>query len=348
MKVKLIFHFLLAALAMGLFSCEKEKPAAAGNYTEGVFVVNEGPFGGTGTISWLNPATGETVQDVFALANGGAALGEFVQSLTLHNGKGYIVVSGANKIYVVDAVTFTFIDTIPGLALPRYLLPLDDHLALVSQWGADGLTGSIARVDLNSFSVVGTIPTGRGPDKLIRQADGLVVAPNSGGYGVDSTVSLLNLGNTGELDRIVVRGKNPGTAAVAGFSTGPLGPNTFVLCQGSFLDAGPKGWVGPVSAAAGAGFDVAAYGNDLIAAPDGQTLYFAAGNKIYAVDGSGLRVLFDQPAWGLGVDPVTGYLFCGDPKDFNSAGEVVVYKTGGEKVGTYPCGVVPGEFVFIR
>lgn len=348
MKVKHIF-LLLAIGLFGLQSCKKDTspPAGAGNYTSGVFVVNEGPFGGTGSISWHNPETGETVQDVFSKANDGAVLGEFVQSLTLHGDKGYIIVNGANKVYVVDALTFRFIDTIGGLSLPRFMLPLSDDIALISQWGADGRTGSVAKVDLRTRQIVQTISTGKGPDKLLFQPDGTILIPNSGGFGVDSTVSILGLSAQSEIARIAVPGKNPGTAAVAQFANGPLGPYTFVLCQGSYLDANPAGWVGASASAAGIGYTIPAFGNDLVAAPDGQALYFTAAEKIYKLDSGGVNALFDQRAYGLGCDPVSGNLYCADAKDFNASGEVVVYSPSGQRLMAFPVGIAPGELVFI-
>lgn len=350
MKAKLLFplSFLCSSL-FWLNSCNKEDvPASAGHYSEGLFVINEGPFGGTGTITWHNPQTGETVQDVFGKANGNAALGEFVQSLTLHNGKGYIAVTNANKVYVVDALSFKFLDTISGLVKPRYMLPLDNQTALISQWGANGLNGSVAKIDLQTLDIIQTIPTGLGPDKLFRQADGLVVVPNSGGFGVDSTISILNLGNTAELDRKTVPGKNPGSGAVAQFISGPLGAATMIHCRGYYQDTPPQGWVGPLSAVFGGGDFIPPDGDDLVAAPDGKALYFTAGGKIYTLDKNGLRVLFEQNAWGLACAPQTGYLYCCDARDFNSAGEVVVYKPTGEKVASFTAGITPGEVVFIQ
>lgn len=345
MKVKqLISLFLLLSSLIGFFSCKKVIVSAGpGNYTDGVFVVNEGPFGGTGSITWHNPETGETVQDVFAKANGGAVLGQFVQSLTLHKGKGYVVVNGANKVYVVDAVSFEYIDTIGGLFLPRFMLPLDDNTALVSQWGADGLTGSVAIVDLATRQITQTIPTGKGPEKMIRQANGLVVVANSGGFGVDSTVSILNIANLIETNRLAVPGKNPGS--LVEWASGPV---IIAHCRGSFLDANPSGWVGVVAPTPGPGFDIPAYGDDLVTAPDGQTLFFAAGGKIFAFSTAGLSPAFDQIAYGLGCDPGTGNLYCADAKDFNSQGEVVIYSPNGTRIGAFPTGVAPGELVFIR
>lgn len=347
MKVK----FLLPALLLGFstfFSCKDGDPvitfeppdAPAGKYAAGIFVVNEGPFGGTGSVTWHNPATGETVQDVFATENNGAVLGQFVQSLTFHNSRGYIVVNGANKIYVVDAATFKFIDTIGGLVLPRFLLPLDNDFAYVSQWGANGLDGSVARVNLHTNEIVGTIPTGHGPDKMLRHPDGLVYVPNSGGFGLDSTISIINPAIDQELQRIAVPGKNPGTVAVGNFEGGLL---IYAHCRGSFFDATPAGWVGPLDGTAG--FLAPPYGDDLVSAPGLTAVYYTAGGGIYILDAAGHRRLFDQAAYGLACHPATGNLYCADARDFSSAGEVVIYTPAGQRLGSFPAGIAPGEII---
>ena len=194
------FLFLFSILIFGLFfipSCKENDCCSQPeiNYSTGVFVVNEGGFGSTGTITWHNPQTGETVQDVFGRENDGAALGEFVQSISFYNGRGYIVVNGANKVVVVDAATFQFVDTIGGLALPRFFQRStgNPNVAFVSQWGADGLSGSLAVVDLNNNMVIKTIPTGSGPEKMLALNSDVLYVANSGGYGVDSTVTLVSM-----------------------------------------------------------------------------------------------------------------------------------------------------------
>src|SRR5262245_42940358 len=127
MKVKQLLPFsLFFSVLLFFLSCKDDDNCCSTpthDYSKGIFVVNEGPFGGTGTITWHNPATGETVQNVFEKENGSATLGQFVQSLSFCNGKGYIVVNGANKVVVVNAATFEFLDTIGGLELPRFFQP---------------------------------------------------------------------------------------------------------------------------------------------------------------------------------------------------------------------------------
>lgn len=342
MKANTFLPALLLAAIFNLFSCKHDTaplPPAPGKYAHGVFVVNEGPFGGTGSISWYNPSTGETVSDVFALENKGAVLGQFVQSLYFHNDKAYIVVNGANKIYVVDAETFKYQTTIEGLTLPRFFLPLDEQTALVSQWG-NGATGSIARIDLGTHTILSTTPVGGGPEKMVRLPDGRIYVANSGGLGADSTVSVLDALGNAELSRILTGGKNPGSIALLGVTGQP-----YAHCRGTFTDATPKGWVGPLDGSAG--FDTAPFGDDLVASPDGNLLYFSAGGSIWKIENSSAPVkLFDQAAYGLGVDPQTGNLFCADAGLFSANGEIVVYSPDGQRLMSFPAGIAPSELIF--
>lgn len=350
MKVKFSFLsplFLLLCLALGLSSCrdyDGDSTSFAptpGKYDQGVFVVNEGPFGGTGTITWHDPATGETVQDIFGKANNGVALGQFVQSLTFHNGKAYIVVNGANRIVVVDAGTFEYLDTIGGLVLPRYLVATDDNTAWVSQWGLNGTAGSLAKVDLNTRKVLKTIPL-PGPEKMLLTGKSTLLVANSGGFGLDSTVSTISLVSETELSRQKVAGTSPGGFASAPFlSGGPL-----VLCKGGFLPPAftpLPGWLGTLGTGLSAAVPNSA--DDLCDAPDGKSAYFFGGGGVWSVDAAGVRKIFDQAAYGLACHPATGHLYCADAKDFNSNGRVFVRKPDGTQVSSFECGIAPGEVV---
>ena len=349
MKVKFSFShavfFFLLSIALGFSACKDydgDAPLTTkGKYEQGVFVVNEGSFGGTGTITWYDPATGEVVQDIFEKANKGVVLGEFVQSLSFHNDKGYIIVNGANRIIIVDAATFEYVDTIGGLVLPRYLLAVDDQTAWVSQWGVNGVAGSVAKVDLVTHKILKTIPL-PGPEKMFRLDAGTLLVANTGGFGLDSTVSTISLVNETETSRKTMPGATPGGFAKGNFQNdGPL-----VLCKGGFkppnFDPLP-GWVGRFQT--GVGTTAPNSADDLCDAPEGKTSYFFGGGSVWAMDATGLRKLFEQPAYGLACDPVTGHLYCADPKDFNSNGRVVIRKPDGTQVGSFECGIAPGEVV---
>lgn len=345
MKVKLSF-FLFSCCLLSLFSCDKrcEECYTDGDYAQGgVFVVNEGSAG-SGTISWYNPATGEVRDSVYEKANGGAQLGKFVQSLTFHNDKAYIVVGGANRIVVADANTFRFLDTIGGFQIPRFMAPVDDNTAYVSQWGADGLSGSLQKVDLKLDKIVKTIPVGSGPEKMLyfSQSRQLYVA-NSGGYGVDSTIAWIQVDADDTVQKKVIAGqRNP--ANLSGLVQSADAPWN-VLCKGDWMDAASQGWVGRPFAASPAGAVAPAFSDDLCTGPDGLD-YFTSGTAIYRVKADGsVEKLFDQPAYGFKVDPANGNMYCGNAKDFNSAGEIVIRKPDSSIAGSFRCGIAPGEIV---
>lgn len=346
MKVKQ-FLCALAAASFLLFSCGDQKDCCVNleaDYSKGIFVVNEGPFGGTGTISWHQPETGETVDSLFEKANNGAVLGQFVQSIVFHQQKAYIVVNGANRVVIVDAKTFQYLDTIGGLALPRFFIPVDDHTAYISQWGLDGLSGSVAKVDLHTNEVVKVIPTGRGAEKMLRVNNLLYVA-NSGGYGVDSTLTAINLSDDSAQAIELSAGINP---AMLALNTQTTPEQLVYLCKGYFNDPVPMGRLDFLVPGT-AGVDIPAYSDDLVFDGDSAEFFFVGGGQVYRFTGNGtisaLNPIFTQSAYGLGYDADQNLLYCADAKDFASQGEVVVYNTQGIRLGAFRTGVAPGEVV---
>ena len=53
-----------------------------------------------------------------------------------------------------------------------------------------------------------------------------------------------------------------------------------------------------------------------------------------------------QYFYALGIDPLTGYVYVGDPKGFIQKGSVYILRPDGTKVTTFNVGVGPGHFYF--
>jgi hypothetical protein len=134
--MKSVFYSLIITLS--LYSCKPENgPIPSGDYSRGVFVVNEGIYGQTsGTITFYNEDSSKTIQDIFRITNN-RDLGNVVQSMYFQYDRAYIVVNNSNKIEVVDADNFKELAQINGLEQPRYFLPISPDRALVTQWGLD-------------------------------------------------------------------------------------------------------------------------------------------------------------------------------------------------------------------
>jgi YVTN family beta-propeller protein len=200
-----IFNCTVLAVLILMIGCKPDPdPIPQGAYEFGIFVVNEGVYGqSSGTITYYNPDSARLVQDIFKLANG-RDLGNVVQSMYFYAEKVFVVVNNSNKIEVAKANDFKEIAQISGLQQPRYFLPISADKALVSQWGADLISGSIAVVDLNTNTVVQTISSqiGKGPENMLLQNSKVYVA-NVGGLEFDNFISVIDVNNLQVIDTIV-------------------------------------------------------------------------------------------------------------------------------------------------
>ncbi len=153
------FFFLSAVLSIAaLFqSCMEwdygtieEDLTASG---DGLFITNEGNFQyGNATLTYYDPATNAVENEVFYRANG-MKLGDVAHSMTMYNGKGWIVVNNSHVIFAIDPDTFKELGRIENLTSPRYIHFISDQKAYVSQlWD-----NRIFIVNPTTYSVTGYI-----------------------------------------------------------------------------------------------------------------------------------------------------------------------------------------------
>lgn len=99
----------------------------------GLFIVNEGMFQyGNATLSYYDPETKTVENEVFHRANA-FKLGDVAQSMTLHNGVGWIAVNNSHVVFAVDPDTFREVGRITNLTSPRYIHFVSDEKAYVTQ-----------------------------------------------------------------------------------------------------------------------------------------------------------------------------------------------------------------------
>ncbi len=353
---KHLFFIVLFALALFTQGCSDENGnSSSGQFNEGVYILNEGQFGaGNGSIIYID--TDSTYTDIFQTVNN-RPLGDVVQNMTIHNGLAYIVVNNSNKVEVVDANTFEEVATITGLAFPRDFIGISDTKGYVSQWG-DGFTGSVEIVDLTSFTVTGSIPTGgNGADKMITVNDKIYVG-HSGGYGFDDRItvidpftdqitSTLNIGlNSNDMvfdnqGRLWVL-----SAGRADYSTTPA-----TIFNGSLvcMDVNDNSIIHDFDLGTGGGFGIA----DLCKNSDGTKLYFLQNSsEIIEQDVNAgtlsANIIHSNPnfsLYSLGYDTNENKIYIGDAGDFSSPGTVTVLDASGAVLNSFSAGVVPTEFV---
>jgi YVTN family beta-propeller protein len=347
LKTSLIFVVFAAAIAFT--SCKKEDNSNDSDFTNGIFIVNEGPFqSGTGTITYFNPDSKIVTQDIFESVNG-RPLGNIAQSITLFNGKAYIVVNNGGKVEVVDANTFKSTATIANLTNPSQFLAIDNTKAYVSNW-----VGHIAVVDLLTNSVSKTIPAGTGPDNMIKSGNYVYVA-NAGGLSIDSTITVIDY-MTDQVVKTIKVGEAP-TGLVAD-GNGRI----WIICKGNGFAGYPAAGdtpgklirINPATLSVDFTYKFGStsdHPEKLVINKQKSILYFLHNNGIYsfniAMSNAVPEKLVSRYFYELGYENKTGYLYASDPKDYSNDGIVLRLKaTDGSMVDSIPAGIIPGGFAF--
>ena len=150
----ILISFLLIAT-----SCVKDKPQNAVQpqvqltTAKKVYIINEGNYGsGSSSVSLFDTGNNQVIEDFYKTQNN-SALGDVAQSLNYFNSSFYCIVNNSNKIVVCNS-QFKKTAQINGLTSPRYILPITNQKAYVS----DLYANAISVVDLNSNTKIASIP----------------------------------------------------------------------------------------------------------------------------------------------------------------------------------------------
>ncbi len=354
MKSLKLYSVLLLVMWL-ITSCEKEKNTGEMPVSlKGVFVINEGAFGqSNGDISFISENRVNKNINLFLDVNN-RPLGDVVQSMTIIDNKGYIVVNNSQKIEIVKINNFKSIGVINGFASPRYILKVNNSTAYVSDWNDN----NIKIINLATNSITGTIPTGNGPEQMIKVNDKVYVA-NVGGFGNDSTVTVINtLSNS--VDTSFIAGINPNSLQLDADGVlwilcgGTLGPD---FTPATSDDIGGKLIkVDPATNAIILSFNFSQYEHPLkLAINDSKTkLYFLRGSSAYTGNVCSMEIttttlpgaaLINREFYGFGINPSNENIY-GSIGSFSANSYVLQYKNNGALVDSTQVGIGPNGFVF--
>jgi YVTN family beta-propeller protein len=354
-------RFILALASIvacvNLSSCDNDPDPVAPGAT-GYYVVNEGAFGNNNSsLSFFDRESDRMTNDVFQSVNG-RALGDQAQSMTIFDGKGYIVVQNSSKIEVIDLSDNKSIKTITnGVESPRYFVGISASKGYISDWGSDGVTGTVKVINLATFEVIKTIPVGHGPNKMLSAGNRLYVA-NSGGFAKDNTVKVINI----ETDAVIASatvGDNPtslkldkeGNLWVA--ASGNLAYNQDFSINETLSTRATITKLNSELAETGK-FTLTkiSYGNltQLEINPDGNILYYNYDGATYSLSTTAVNLsstpLIPKSYYGLAVDPFTGDIIGGLTPNFSSAGTIEVSGSDGVLKKTFTVGIAPNGCAF--
>ena len=345
--------FLISCI-LGFAACTEPVVEPTGTYDNGIFTVNEGVWGqSSGTISYFNRNTKSTQDKIFQAANN-RDLGEVVQSMFFYNNKVYIVVNNSNKIEVANASTFKEEAQITGLKMPRYFLAVSATKGYVSEWGTDGLTGTISVLDLTTNSITNTIPVGAGPEALLLK-DGKLYVAHIGGFGLNNIVTVINTTTDQVITSIPVL-DNPSSCVE------DVDGNIWVACSGELAystypnidtaNSTESGLV-KISPSNHTALDTISFGKGnpisklIINSNTQNELYYSRAGTVweYNIATATERPLFEGNFYGLGFDPNTNYINAATASGVNAA-YAKRYQTDGSLVDSFLVGVFANGFAY--
>lgn len=315
----------------------------------GLFITCEGNFMyGNASLSYYNIEERKVENRVFRRANG-ADLGDVAQSMTIHDGRGYVVVNNSGIVFIIDPDTFVITGTIEGLTSPRYIHFVDDGKAYIS----DLYDPRITVYDPHTGSIVGHIETGDHPstEQMVQWGD--YVFTNCWSY--DNSILVIDTRTDTVVDRIEV-GIQPTSMVVD--RNGKL----WTITDGGFPTS-PYGYEAP-----------SLYRIDPATRRIERRFTFFEGDSPseLAIDGEGGRIYFinkdiwamdvtaeNLPAkpivqntgtiyYGLAVDPLSGDIYVADAIDYQQPGVVYRYSSEGVEIDSFEVGITPGAFCFKR
>ena len=343
--------FLLFVGSLSLFSCMdygpiEEESFGYSSYDKGLFIVNEGNFMyGNGSLSYYDISSGKIENDIFSRSNG-ISLGDVAQSMTIYNGKGYIVVNNSGIVFVIDPNTFLVRSTITGLISPRYIHFVDNNKAYIS----DLYNSCLYILDVGTNKVTGQIHTKGHPstEQFAQFGDTLFV--NCWSY--DNTILAINTKTDEIVDSIKVWSQ-PRYMLI------DKNDKLWIMSEGSIIETGgnsmpkltkidartlnidkvfdlPNGH-SPINMALNGNRDTLYYIN--------KDIYKVAVNEDNMPSEPYIRnngTIFYQ----LAVDAESSNLYVADAIDYVQSGVVFRFSADATPIDTFKVGIIPGAFCF--
>jgi hypothetical protein len=315
---------------------------------KGFFIVNSGGQSANGSISYYHREYGLVKNKIFQDANAGDNLGFAVNAMELINDKAYIVASGSDKIIIANPSTMAMIGEITGFDNPRNILAVNPDRAYVSQWGYEAQYGSIQIVNLNTNSIVDSIPVRLGPEEMLKLGNSVYVT-NTGGLLIDSVVTKISV-STDQVLSIIEVGKTPTYLEV------DKNLDLWVLSRGVILDPNspenniPGQLVRIKNDQVNVSIPVRAASGPLSINKDFDKLYFVQSGWVYEhpIENTSLALFpyIERYYSAIDVDPLTGAFIGADPIDFIESSVLYLFDEEKTPLDTAEIGKGPVGYTF--
>jgi hypothetical protein len=323
-------------------NCPKE-PITATNFTD-VLIVNEGNYtNGNASLSFYKSETQEVYHHVYSNANTGIPLGDVAQSALQIGNKLYVVVNNSSKIEVLNANNFETIQTINGFNSPRYILPINNQKAYVS----DLYANAISILDLNTHTISGTIPTNGWTEKMLLHNDTAYVCNYN-----NSKILIINTA-TNTIVGDISTGKGVNSIAL------DKNNKIWVLCNGGINEETPRIiQFNPANRAIEKTISFASITQSPtnLVFNDTKDEFVFINQDVFKMsinDNSIPSTPFITRAsgslfYGLSISPVNNEIYIADAKDYVQKGDVYRYSYSGNLIHQFEAGIIPDDFLFFN
>jgi hypothetical protein len=330
-----------------LASCHKDQTSDLPT-SKGAYIVNEGLFqSGRGEVSFYDPGTKQVTNDLFKTANN-YSLGDVAQSMYIKDSIGFIVINNSAKVVLVKIPSFRKLMeiNIPHSS-PRYVLPVDDSIAYVSELYSD----SIHVVNYQSGLLVKEIAVPQYTEHLIR-IDEYVFAEGKKIYAnplAKGALLRLRISDHTYLDKLEFKGD-------AGGIVKDKNDHLWIAVDedsGSSEKASLKCFDKNLNLLATNNFDVFGFHpNNLSVNGKSETLFFQSGESIYSVGinsadiPSSILTATGINIYSFSVDPANDDIYISDALDFVQRSRIYRYDKTGQLIHSFTAGIISGNFAF--
>jgi hypothetical protein len=306
-----------------------------------VLVINEGNYtNSNASITYYNSSNSVVTEDVFKLVNS-RPLGDVIQSVSIINDKFYLVVNNSQKIEIVNSADFKSTSSVKNLISPRYILPLDNNKAYIS----DIYSNFITVVNLSDNTVIKQIPCKGSTEEMLYYNNEVYITNTRKEY-----VYVVNINTDIITDSIHV---GYGSNSIKIDNNNSL----WVICAGSLENSINAGIykIDPQSKTVTNTFPLPVSLNiwDRIDMnQNGDTIYYmCSGIYKMPVNASSLPsspfiVQAGKLFHGIGIDPVSGIIYVADAVDYIQKGTVYRYRPDGSLIDSFIVGIIPSDFCF--
>ena len=336
----------LAFSGLLLASCESKNNDAAPTPTgtgSNVYITNEGALNkSTASVTYFNKNTKALTADIFQTTNN-RALGDVAQSMTIYNNTGYVVVNNSNKVEVVALPGFKSVATIGSLEQPRYMATTANGQGYITEW-LSATTGRVSVIDLSTNALLGTLPTGRNPEKPL-YFNNVVYVPNSD----ENTITVIDP-TQGKVTATLTVSDGPGSLVAdndgyiwvlcSGITRYGGAPNYPVLSStpGALVRFSPRTPTQLTTYAFAAGTSP----GNLRLSPTGTQLYYSLGGAEYRMETSATSLpatpFIRRSFYGFDIDPKDNVLY-GSIASFTGASKTIRYNSNGTAIDSFATGI---------